>query len=74
MIFTENHWYLIADQSVYDTLDLSLYQPVILWSTDGTQFIAEYIGTPPDLTGYVDHGEALVQSKLLIDNPEPEDV
>ena len=74
MIFSAENWYYIGQQSEWDTFDTSVHQPKILWSSDGTEFIAEHIGTPADLSRYVDHEEALSQSQILIDNPEPEDV
>lgn len=74
MIFSSNNWYYIGSQSEWESFDTSVHHFGVLWASDGTQFIAEYIGTPPDLTLYVDHEEALSQSLTLIDNPEPEDV
>lgn len=74
MIFSNGNWYYVGNQSEYDSFDLSQHQPNILWSENGLKFIAEHIGTPSDLTGYVDHQEAISQSNILIYNPEPEDI
>jgi len=74
MIFSSDNWYYIGDQSEYSSFDLSVHQPNILWSLDGSKFIAEHIGTPQNIIDYVDHNEALYQSSILIYNPEPEDV
>ena len=68
------HWYYIGAQSEYDSFDLTQHQPNILWSSDGTQFVAEHLSDPADTTSYIDRQTAIAQCQILIDNPEPEDV